>query len=42
MLAIVRGFVADFAEVPKSADWGRRELAHLERNADLFRARLPA
>jgi len=42
MLAIVRGFVADFADVPKSADWGRRELAHLERNADLFRARLPA
>jgi Ser/Thr protein kinase RdoA (MazF antagonist) len=40
MLAIVRGFVVDFAEIPKSADWGRRELAHLEHNADLFRASL--
>jgi len=41
MLTIVRGFVGDFADAPRSAAWGRRELTHLEQNADLFRASLP-
>jgi Ser/Thr protein kinase RdoA (MazF antagonist) len=38
MLATVRNFV----EVnPEFIGWGAAELAHMERNADLFRARLP-
>jgi hypothetical protein len=37
MLDIVRDFEARFRN-----EWGAGELAHLERNADLFRARLPA
>jgi hypothetical protein len=38
MLATVRNFV----EVnPEFIEWGAAELAHMERNADLFRARLP-
>jgi hypothetical protein len=37
MLACVRYFAAVVAPGP----WAQRELAHLERNADLFRARLP-
>ena len=37
MLDIVRDFDARFRN-----EWGANELAHLERNADLFRTRLPA
>jgi len=39
MLAIVR----NFCEInPEFITWGAQELAHTERNLDLFRARLPA
>jgi hypothetical protein len=37
MLATVRNFVR---VNPEFADWGAPELAHMERNADLFRTRL--
>ena len=39
MLAIVRNFCAIN---PEFIAWGAQELAHTERNMDLFRARLPA
>jgi len=42
MLAIVRDFATGFEDEPGALDWALAELAHLERNADLFRARLPA
>ena len=39
MLAIVR----NFCQInPEFLAWGAQELAHTERNMDLFRARLPA
>jgi hypothetical protein len=41
MQAIVGKFVIDFAGEDKSLRWGQAELAHLERNAGLFRACLP-
>jgi len=42
MLTTVRHFHAVVAPPDRGAmDWGSAELAHLERNADLFRARLP-
>jgi hypothetical protein len=41
MLATVRHFNAVVAPPDQGAmDWGSAELAHLERNASLFRARL--
>jgi hypothetical protein len=41
MLATVRHFCAVVAPPDRGVmDWGAAELAHLERNADLFRARL--
>jgi phosphotransferase family enzyme len=42
MLTIVRNFATGFENDPGALDWALAELAHLERNADLFRARLPA
>lgn len=43
MLTTVRHFQAVVAPPDRGAmDWGAAELAHLERNADLFRARLSA
>jgi len=42
MLTTVRNFQAVVAPDRGAMDWGLAELAHLERNADLFRARLPA
>jgi hypothetical protein len=43
MLACVRHFQTVIAPPdPGAMDWGLAELTHLERNADLFRARLPA
>jgi hypothetical protein len=36
MLAAVRGFV----DLHDTGDWGRNELAYMERNADLFERRL--
>jgi hypothetical protein len=42
MLLIVRDFQAVVAPDRGAMDWGLAELAHLERNADLFRARLAA
>jgi hypothetical protein len=42
MLVIVRDFQAVVAPDRGAMDWGLAELAHLERNADLFRARLAA
>ena len=42
MLTCVRHFRAVVAPPDRGVmDWGEAELAHLERNADLFRARLP-
>lgn len=41
MLAIVRNFATGFEDNPGALDWALAELAYLERNADLFRARLP-
>ena len=43
MLTCVRHFQAVVAPPDRGVmGWGRAELEHLERNADLFRARLPA
>ena len=43
MLAAVRHFHEVVAPPDRGAmEWGAAELAHLERNADLFRTRLPA
>jgi len=42
MLTTVRNFQVVVAGDRGAMDWGLAELAHLERNADLFRARLPA
>jgi hypothetical protein len=42
MLTIVRNFATGFEDDPGALDWALAELAYLERNADLFRARLPA
>jgi hypothetical protein len=42
MLVTVRDFQAVVAPDRGAMDWGLAELAHLERNADLFRARLAA
>jgi len=42
MLSIVRNFATGFEDDPGALDWALAELAHLERNADLFRARLLA
>jgi hypothetical protein len=42
MLTIVRNFATGFEDDPGALDWGLAELAYMERNADLFRARLPA
>ncbi len=43
MLTVVRHFQAVVAPPDRGVmDWGAAELAHLERNADLFRARLSA
>lgn len=42
MLTTVRNFQAVVAPDRAAIDWGLAELAHLERNADLFRARLSA
>ena len=43
LLACVRHFQAVIAPPdPGAMDWALAELAHLERNADLFRAHLPA
>jgi Phosphotransferase enzyme family len=40
MLTIVRNFATGFEDDPGALDWALAELAYLERNADLFRARL--
>ena len=40
MLTIVRSFATGFEDDPGALDWGLAELAHLERNADVFRASL--
>jgi hypothetical protein len=40
MLTIVRSFATGFEDDPGALDWSLAELAHLERNADLFRAGL--
>jgi hypothetical protein len=42
MLLVVRDFQTVVAPDRGAMDWGLAELAHLERNADLFRARLAA
>jgi len=42
MLTIVRNFATGFEDDPGALDWALAELAYLERNADLFRVRLPA
>src|SRR5580704_145160 len=42
MLTIVRNFATGFEDNPGALDWALAELAYLERNADLFRACLPA
>jgi hypothetical protein len=41
MLTNVRNFATGFEDNPGALDWSLAELAHLERNADLFRASLP-
>src|ERR1044071_5369640 len=38
MLTIVRNFATGFEDDPGALDWALAELAHLARNADMFRA----
>jgi len=40
MLTIVRNFATGFEDNPGALAWGLAELAYMERNSDLFRARL--
>ena len=40
MLTIVRNFATGFEDNPGALDWALAELAHMERNANLFRASL--
>ena len=42
MLDAVEGFQAVVAGDRGAEEWGARELAYMERNADLFRRRLGA